>query len=85
MLPTGSTPETEYLRNIFWEELQAALDELPAAQREVFIQHEIEGVPFNELAAQTGEPVATLITRKRYAVLHLRERLLILKNEILNY
>ena len=85
MLPADSNPETEYLRNIFWEELQAALDELPAAQREVFIQHEIEGVPFNEIAAQTGEPVATLITRKRYAVLHLRERLLILKNEILNY
>jgi RNA polymerase sigma factor (sigma-70 family) len=85
LLPSDSTPETEYLRNIFWEELKAALDELPAEQREVFIQHEIEGVPFNQIAEQTGELVATLITRKRYAVLHLRERLQILKDEILNY
>jgi RNA polymerase sigma factor (sigma-70 family) len=85
LLPSGSTPETEYLRNIFWEELKTALDELPAAQREVFIQHEIEGVPFNEIAAQTGESVATLISRKRYAVLHLRNRLSVLKDELLNY
>lgn len=85
LLPSDSTPETEYLRNIFWEELQAALDELPVAQREVFIQNEIEGIPFKDIAEQTGESVATLISRKRYAVLHLRERLRILKNELLNY
>ncbi len=85
LLPSGSNPETEYLRNMFWEELQAALDELPEAQREVFIQHEIEGIPFNEIALQTVTPVATLITRKRYAVLHLRQRLQILKDELLNY
>ena len=85
LLPTDSTPETEYLRNIFWEELQQALDELPAAQRDVFIQNEIEGIAFKELAAQTGESVATLISRKRYAVLHLRERLRELKDELLNY
>lgn len=85
LLPSDSNPETEYLRNIFWEALQAALDELPAAQREVFIKHEIEGIPFNEIAAETGEPVATLITRKRYAVLHLRNRLAIVKDELLNY
>lgn len=85
LLPTDSTPETEYLRNIFWEELKAALDELPAAQRDVFILNEIEGVPFKDIAGQTGESVATLISRKRYAVLHLRERLSVLKDELLNY
>ena len=85
LLPTDSTPETEYLRNIFWEELKTALDELPPAQREVFLQNEIEGIPFKDIAEQTGEVVATLISRKRYAVLHLRERLQIVKDELLNY
>jgi RNA polymerase sigma factor (sigma-70 family) len=85
LLPADSTPETEYLRNIFWEELKTALDELPAAQREVFILNEIEDVPFKDISAQTGESVATLISRKRYAVLHLRERLSVLKEELLNY
>lgn len=85
MLPSDATPETEYLRNIFWEELKAALDELPAAQREVFILNEIEGVPFKDIADETGESVATLISRKRYAVLHLRSRLSVLKDELLNY
>lgn len=85
LLPSDSTPETEYLRNIFWEELKAALDELPESQRDVFIKNEIEGIPFKDIAEQTGEGVATLITRKRYAVLHLRERLQILKDELLNY
>ena len=85
LLPSDSTPETEYLRNIFWEELKAALDELPAAQRDVFLLNEIEGVSFKDIAEQTGDAVATLISRKRYAVLHLRERLQILKDELLNY
>lgn len=85
LLPAGSTPETEYLRSIFWEELKTALDELPAAQRDVFILNEIEGIPFKDIAEQTGESVATLISRKRYAVLHLRNRLSVLKDELLNY
>lgn len=85
LLPAEGTPETEYIRNIFWEELKTALDELPAAQRDVFIQNEIEGIPFKDIAQQTGEAVATLISRKRYAVLHLRERLSIVKDELLNY
>ena len=85
LLPADSTPETEYLRNIFWEELQQALGELPAAQRDVFIQNEIDGIAFKDIAARTGESVATLISRKRYAVLHLRERLSVLKDELLNY
>ncbi len=85
MLPAEDNPETEYLRSIFWEELQQALDELPATQRDVFLQTEIDGMAFREIAAQTGEPVATLISRKRYAVLHLRERLRVLRDELLNY
>ncbi len=78
-------PETEYLRSLFWEELNEALNELPAEQRNVFILHEIEGVSFKEIAAQTGESVNTLLSRKRYAVLHLRERLQVLRDELLNY
>lgn len=85
LLPTDSNPESEYLRNLFWEELKTALDELPEAQRTVFIQNEIDGIPFKDIAIQTGEPVATLISRKRYAVLHLRDRLQILKDELLNF
>ncbi|MBK7308128.1 MAG: sigma-70 family RNA polymerase sigma factor [Chitinophagaceae bacterium] len=85
LLPANATPETEYLRNIFWEELKAALDELPAEQRDVFILNEIEGVSFKDIAGQTGESVATLISRKRYAVVHLRSRLAVLKDELLNY
>lgn len=84
LMPSGSNPETEYLRNLFWEELKAALDELPEEQRTVFIMHEIEDVSFKDIAAQTGESVATLISRKRYAVLHLRNRLGRLKDELLN-
>ena len=85
MLPgTGANPEIDYLRNIFWQTLQEALAELPEEQRRVFIQNEIDGITFKEIAAETDEPVATLISRKRYAVLHLRERLAIVKNELLN-
>ncbi|WP_462219831.1 RNA polymerase sigma factor [Ferruginibacter sp.] len=85
MFSDAATPETEYLRNIFWEELKAALDELPAEQREVFIQNEVDGIAFKDIAAAGGESVATLISRKRYAVLHLRNRLSVLKDELLNY
>ena len=84
-LAAGSNPETVYLRNIFWETLQEALDELPAEQREVFVQNEIDGIAFKDIADKTGVAVATLISRKRYAVLHLRNRLRVLKNELLNY
>jgi RNA polymerase sigma factor (sigma-70 family) len=85
MFPDDSNnPETEYLRNLFWEALNAALDELPAAQREVFILNEIEGIPFKTIAEQSGETINTLLSRKRYAVLHLRERLQVLRDELLN-
>jgi RNA polymerase sigma factor (sigma-70 family) len=85
LMPSDNNPETEYLRQLFWEELKAALDELPEEQRTVFIQHEIDDIAFKDIAAQTGESVATLISRKRYAVLHLRNRLGKLKDELLNY
>ncbi len=68
-------PEAAYERAAMLGALRAALDELPASQREVFIAHELEGRGFKELAAATGVGVNTLLARKRYAVLHLRERL----------
>jgi len=78
-------PETSYLRNLFWEALDNALNELPAEQREVFVMNEIEGIPFKDISEKTGQPVNTLLSRKRYAVLHLRDRLSVLKDELLNY
>lgn len=80
----ADSPETEYLRSLFWESLWNALNELPAEQKDIFIWHELEGIPFKTIAEQTGETLNTLLSRKRYAVLHLRERLRILKDELLN-
>jgi RNA polymerase sigma factor (sigma-70 family) len=68
-------PEAAYARSVLVEELDAALDELPEEQREVFIAHEMEGRSFKELAAETGLSVNTLLSRKHYAVLYLRQRL----------
>ena len=65
------------------DELESALAELPAEQREVFVAHEIEGRSFKELAAETGVNINTLLARKRYAVRHLRERLQNMKIEFL--
>ena len=84
-LDKGNNPETVYLRNLFWETLNEALDELPVAQKEVFVLNEIEGIPFKTISEQTGETINTLLSRKRYAVLHLRERLASLRDELLNY
>src|SRR5512141_1146046 len=76
LLPSPEAgPEALYARGVLLDELALALDELPAEQREVFIAHELEGRSFKELAAETGVNVNTLLSRKRYAVLHLRERL----------
>lgn len=80
----SNNPETDYLRNLFWEALHNALNELPSSQREVFILNEIEGVPFKTIAEQSGETINTLLSRKRYAVLHLRERLGSLRDELLH-
>ena len=68
-------PEALYLRHVLLNELDLAIDELPEEQREVFIAHEMEGRSFKELAAETGVNLNTLLSRKRHAVLHLRERL----------
>jgi len=76
MLPSPDAgPEALYARNVLLAELESAVDELPEEQREVFVAHELEGRSFKEIAAQTGVSVNTLLSRKRYAVLHLRERL----------
>ncbi|MFP3550984.1 sigma-70 family RNA polymerase sigma factor [Paraburkholderia sp. SIMBA_049] len=75
-LPSADAgPEAAYARAALLDTLRAALDELPANQREVFIAHELDGRSFKEMAAATGVGVNTLLARKRYAVLHLRERL----------
>ena len=78
-------PETDYLRSLFWEALTNALKELPEEQRTVFELNELEGIPFKEISEQTAVSVNTLLSRKRYAVLHLRERLQTLRSELLNY
>jgi RNA polymerase sigma factor (sigma-70 family) len=76
LLPSPDAgPEALYFRNVLLDELEFALDELPGEQREVFVAHELEGRSFKEMAAETGVSVNTLLSRKRYAVLHLRERL----------
>jgi len=75
-------PEAAYARSVLLEELEAALDELPEEQREVFVAHELTGDSFKEIAAQTGVSVNTLLSRKHYAVLYLRERLQSIYDEI---
>lgn len=76
LLPSPDAgPEALYFRNLLLDELELALEELPDEQREVFVAHELEGRSFKEMAAETGVSVNTLLSRKRYAVLHLRERL----------
>jgi len=76
LLPSPDAgPEALYFRNVLLEELELAVNELPQEQREVFVAHELEGRSFKEISAKTGVSVNTLLSRKRYAVLHLRERL----------
>lgn len=70
-----TTPETEMLRSLVWEEIESALDELPLPQRDIFIQTEFLDIPVKEIARKTGVPVNTLLSRKHYAVLHLRGKL----------
>jgi RNA polymerase sigma factor (sigma-70 family) len=83
LLPSADAgPEEAYVRSLLWEELEQALAELPEEQRAVFIAHEIEGRSFKDLAAETGVSVNTLLSRKRYAVLHLRDRLKEINEEI---
>ena len=76
LLPSPDAgPDALYFRQVLLEEIELAIDELPAEQREVFVAHELDGRSFKEMAAETGVSVNTLLSRKRYAVLHLRERL----------
>ena len=76
LLPSPAAgPEALYARNVLLDELESAVDELPKEQSEVFVAHELEGRSFKEMAAATGVSVNTLLSRKRYAVRHLRERL----------
>ena len=77
-------PEANYARSILFEELEAALDELPEEQREVFIAHEIQGISFKEISAETGVSISALLSRKHYAVLHLRRRLQSIYDEFVN-
>ncbi len=76
LLPSPDAgPEALYVRAVLLDEIELAIDELPRVQREVFVAHELEGRSFKEISKQTGVSVNTLLSRKRYAVLHLRERL----------
>ena len=76
LLPSPDAgPDALYSRAVLIEELELALDELPDEQRDAFVQHEIEGLSFKEMSAATGVSVNTLLSRKRYAVIHLREHL----------
>lgn len=80
----NSSPETEYLKSLVWDELNIALTELPEEQRTVFELTELQGFSFKEISESTGITVNTLISRKRYAVLYLRERLADLYDDFLS-
>ena len=83
LFDADTSPEKEYTRSLVWEELDKALAELPEEQRTVFELTELQGFSFKEISASTGIPVNTLISRKRYAVLYLREQLYELYEELL--
>lgn len=80
----GNSPDSVLLREAIWDEIMEALDELPADQREIFIQNEIEERGFREIAEETGVSINTLLSRKRYAILALRRRLQKFYDDILN-
>jgi RNA polymerase sigma factor (sigma-70 family) len=85
LLPSPDAgPEAAYARSVLLQEVEDAIEELPAEQREVFVGHEIEGYSFKELSARTGVSVNTLLSRKHYAVLHLRERLRQIYDQFMN-
>jgi len=85
LLPSPDAgPEALYIRHVLLDEVELALNELPDEQRDVFIAHELEGRSFKELSAETGIKINTLLSRKRYAVLHLRERLQSIYDEFKN-
>jgi RNA polymerase sigma factor (sigma-70 family) len=85
LLIEETDPEAEYIRELFWEALFTALDELPEKQRQVFVWNELEEMTLQQIAEQTGENLKTIISRKGYAVKHLRQRLAVLYKDLLNY
>jgi RNA polymerase sigma factor (sigma-70 family) len=85
LLPDNDDPESIYLKELFWDELFDALDELPEKQKQVFIWNELEDKTLQQIADETGEKLKTIISRKGYAVKHLRRRLQTLYNEFLDY
>lgn len=85
LLATEDHPEANNLKALFWEELMAALEELPEAQKEVFVLNELEDMTLQQIADKKGENIKTIISRKRYAVQHLRKRLQYLYNDLLDY
>jgi RNA polymerase sigma factor (sigma-70 family) len=78
----GNTPEDSYLRDVIWEAIMEAVDELPAEQRQIFILNEIQERSFREISEETGVSINTLLSRKRYAILSLRKKLQRLYNDI---
>jgi len=83
LLPSPDAgPEAEYTRKVLLDELGLAIDELPEEQRDAFVAHELEGRSFEEIAAETGVSINTLLSRKRYAVLRLRRRLQSIYDEL---
>ena len=84
LLPSPDAgPEAEYARGVLFDELEAAIDDLPEEQRSVFIAHELEGRSFKEIAGETGLNINTLLSRKRYAIAQLRRRLQAIYEEFL--
>jgi RNA polymerase sigma factor (sigma-70 family) len=78
----GNTPEDAYLKEVLWDAIMDALDDLPPDQREIFIQNEMEERSFREISEQTGVSINTLLSRKRYAILALRKKLQLLYDEL---
>jgi len=85
VLAIADNPEMADFKELFWEELFQALDELPQAQKEVFVLNELEDVTLQKIADDRGESIKTIISRKRYAVLHLRKRMQYLYKELMNF
>lgn len=83
-LAEDDDPELSFLRQLFWEQLEEALGELPETQRDVFVKNELEGLTLQQIAEETGENIKTLISRKGYAVKHLRKRLAVVYQEYLD-
>ena len=80
----SGNPDSELMRSIIWNAIEEAQEELPESQREIFVMHEFEDMSFKEISAQKQVPVNTLLSRKRYAILHLRQRLQSLYDDLID-